>query len=69
MEITIKINGRMVSVEVSNEECYSQGRQYQENAGKSQGGTAPPAQEAAEGIAVPYPPPGAEGRAGQDEPE
>ena len=33
MEITIKINGRMVSVEVSDEvaECYGQGRRKVEN--------------------------------------
>lgn len=33
MEITIKINGRMVSVEVSDEvaECYDQGRRKAEN--------------------------------------
>ena len=33
MEITIKVNGRMVSVEVSDEvaECYSQGRRKAEN--------------------------------------
>ena len=33
MEITIKINGRMVSIEVSNEvaECYDQGRRKAEN--------------------------------------
>lgn len=33
MEITIKINGRMVSVEVSDEvaECYGQGRRKAEN--------------------------------------
>ena len=33
MEITIKINGHMVSVEVSNEvaECYVQGRRKAEN--------------------------------------
>ena len=33
MEITIKINGRMVSIEVSGEvaECYDQGRRKAEN--------------------------------------
>ena len=33
MEITIKINGRMVSVEVNDEvaECYDQGRRKAEN--------------------------------------